>query len=181
MSAARAATSTVCAVLAGVLLVACDAPTPTPLLRAETALQGLDGSRATLADWRGKTLVLNVWASWCEPCRAEMASLDALNRALDPQRGVVIGLTVDADRNLAREYLLRQRVGFANFSDAESALARQTFGVASLPQTLIIDADGRLRERVVGARDWSDAALAAALRLPTRTAAVQTGNPGNDR
>ncbi|MFZ2650169.1 MAG: TlpA disulfide reductase family protein [Burkholderiaceae bacterium] len=152
----------------------CDAPAPqaaaVPLQARLASLQG--GGSASLADWSGKIVVLNVWASWCEPCRSEMASLERLHRRLDPKQAVVLGLSVDADRNLAREYLLRNAITFANFSDGDAQLSRTALGVNGLPQTLILDRDGRVRERIVGARDWADARLALRLGLPLKGAAA---------
>lgn len=160
------------AAAAAVIVVAVIALAPAP--RGDAAephvpaveLERLDGGRVPLTDGHGRVVVLNVWASWCEPCRDEMASLDRLHRALDPSRALVRGLNVDEDRRLAQEYLRRAPVGFDQFADTGGPFARTALAVHALPQTLLIEPDGRVRERVVGARDWSDPALARRLGLP---------------
>jgi len=149
-----------------------DAPARQAAAPPQATLEGLHGGHAALTDWRGKIVVLNVWASWCEPCRSEMASLEQLHRALDPKQAIVVGLSVDEDRNLAREYLLRSGISFANFSDGDTHVSRNALGVNGLPQTLILNRDGSVRERIVGPRDWSDARLATRLGLPLQRAAA---------
>ena len=132
-------------------------------------LLDLDGGGATLEKWRGRTLVLNVWASWCAPCRAEMASLQALSERVEPSRAAVIGVTVDDDLNLVREYLRRGEVRFHNLVAGSAQAARDQLGVKALPETLIIAPDGSLRARIQGARDWTDASLLAQLGIPMRS------------
>jgi thiol-disulfide isomerase/thioredoxin len=154
------------AALAAVALAACEPPQPPVALSPDLALVGLDGSTTTLDQWRGRWLVINVWASWCEPCRREMDGLQRLSDRLDPARAAVIGLTVDDDRQLAREYLRRAGVRFANFADGPPPVARPVLGVTALPETIVLGPDGRVRARIVGARDWDDAALIARLGLP---------------
>jgi cytochrome c biogenesis protein CcmG, thiol:disulfide interchange protein DsbE len=102
---------------------------------------------------RGRNVVLNVWATWCEPCRREMASLERLARAggdLD-----VVGVSLDEDVNLAREFVLVQGVRFANYSDPGGRAAREVLGVQALPQTFVVRRDGTLAARIVGPRDWA--------------------------
>lgn len=164
------------AISLGLLQVACDAPRdngPRPGAVVNLDLPSLDGPRTTSAAWRGKTVVLNVWASWCAPCREEMASLEALARAADPDTLIVVGLTVDTDRHLAREYLLRERIGFAMLSDPSQDVAKRVLGVHSLPTTLVLAPDGTLRAKVAGAKNWTDPALLRSLSLPALRDAVQ--------
>lgn len=158
------------AALAALSLAACDAPAPPAALPQDLRLAGLDGAASTLERWRGKWLVINVWASWCEPCRREMDGLQHLSERVDPARAAVIGLTVDDDLQLAREYLRRAGVRFENFADGPPPVARPVLGVNALPETIVLAPDGRVRARIVGARDWTDAALIDRLGLPLRDA-----------
>ncbi len=116
----------------------------------------MPGGRAGLEQYRGKRLIVNFWATWCAPCREEMASLQALSEALRPHGIAVVGVNVDEDRNLAREFLLRHRLQFENFADPGMAHSR-SLGIEALPQTFAIDADGRLAAHAAGARDWMGA------------------------
>jgi thiol-disulfide isomerase/thioredoxin len=101
-------------------------------------------------------VLVNVWATWCEPCRREMPSLEAAHRALAPKGIRVVGVNVDRDVNLAREHARRLGLTFDNLSDPAQAIARDALGVTRLPTTLAIGRDGRVRWREERARDWAD-------------------------
>lgn len=141
------------------------------MLLPDAPLRGLAGESRRLAETRGKPLVINVWASWCGPCRAEMASLERLSR-LAPGKLAVIGVTTDEDINLAREFVARTGIRFPCFHDADRHLELRVFGAAAIPLTLVVDAQGRVVQRVVGARQWdsaqSIALIESALGLPLR-------------
>lgn len=160
--------------LAAALVGACgrELPPAAPLPAAPTdvALVGLDGQAHRLSQWRGRRVVLNVWASWCAPCRAEMASLQALAAQLDAARAVVIGLSVDDDLHLVREYLRSAAIRFPVYLQDADRNAQRALDVRALPATLLVDADGRLQGREEGARDWTDRALHARWNLPLRAA-----------
>jgi thiol-disulfide isomerase/thioredoxin len=130
------------------------------------ALVSLDGAPGSLAQWQGRRLVLNVWASWCAPCRAEMASLQALSDRLDSAQALVVGLAIDDDPHLVREYLRRAPVRFPIVLQAQPHGAARELAVRALPETLLLDTAGRVTGRELGARDWTDATLQARWRLP---------------
>ena len=119
-------------------------------------LQGIDRANAVTADFRGKVLVLNVWATWCPPCRKEMPSLERLHARLDPARAKIIGLSVEIDEHRVREWLMQSKITFANYLDAGTPSARALLGINSYPQTFFIGPDGQLIATIVGARDWDD-------------------------
>lgn len=122
-----------------------------------TPLHGVNGELRDLSEWRGTPLVINVWASWCAPCRAEMGSLEALSRAFPPDRLRVIGVSTDRTLQPALDFMARSGVSFPNFHDADGDLGRRVFGADGLPLTLVVDAQGKIVERVIGARDWKSA------------------------
>lgn len=104
---------------------------------------------------RGKALVINFWATWCEPCRKEMPSLERLHRLADPAQLSVIGLSVDTDLNLAREFLHQHQLTFPNYTDGEQKLARGLLQIRAFPATFLVAADGSVKAKITGPRDWS--------------------------
>ncbi len=121
---------------------------------AAAALIGLDGEPASLAAYAGKTLVLNVWATWCPPCRAELPSLQRLSDTLDPAAFAVVGLSTDTDSVLVREFLRDTQVRYPNYLDPQRNVAAGILGIVSYPQTYVIGADGSVVAQVSGARAW---------------------------
>jgi len=133
--------------------------------------QSLQGGRIRLADYGGKVVVLNLWATWCGPCRREMPELEQTRRSYAGRGVEFVALSVedsatsaDKVRGFVREVGLGARVGWI---DRESAVALMR-GQSSIPQTFVIDGDGRLVRRLRGyapgrsmemLRDAIDAAL----------------------
>ena len=120
----------------------------------DISLQQLDGGSLPISHYRGKLVVLNAWATWCEPCRREMPNLQQLSDALDPERFVVIGLAQDEDDHLVREYLLDQKVRFSSYLDPAGGIATDQLGIQIFPYTLLIGPDGRFIQRITGPREW---------------------------
>ena len=126
-------------------------------------LPALDGPPLQLGDFRGRVLVLNVWATWCAPCREEMPSLQRLSERFPPERLAVVGMTVDEDTNLAREFLIKYGIRFPVVSDPAGAVAEGLLGVVGYPDTFIVTPDGTLAERVTGGREWDGAEMVSLL------------------
>src|SRR5687767_4022114 len=130
-------------------------------------LRDMNGRIVALSDLRGKVVLLNVWATWCGPCRVEMPAIQALHEAYGPHGLKVVAASIDDPgaedgiRDFAREYGL----AFEILHDAPGAIQRayQTTGV---PETFVIGADRVIRKKVIGAADWnstSNRALVAQL------------------
>jgi thiol-disulfide isomerase/thioredoxin len=117
-------------------------------------LLGVDRANGSANDFRGKVLVLNVWATWCPPCRREMPSLERLHAKLDPARAVVVGLSVENDDHRVREWLKQTNITFANYLDAGQPSARDLLKITVYPQTYFINPDGKVVAQFEGARDW---------------------------
>ncbi len=128
------------------------------------SLPALDGGLAGPAAWRGRTVVLNVWATWCPPCREEIPSLQRLSDQLGEERFLVVGLSVDRDANLVREFALRYGIDFPLLLDAERAVAEGLLGATGYPLTFLVAPDGRVVERVYGGADWSSPEYVARVR-----------------
>lgn len=138
------------------------------------ALPDLQGRMHRLSDYRGKVVLLNFWASWCAPCRAEMPSIERLRRTLRGEPFAVLAVNVDEDARAARRFVERTGIGFTVLVDPDARAARE-WGTRALPTTFIIGPDGRVRFRHVGARDWSDSEARAAIEgLMLQAPPVQT-------
>ncbi len=125
-------------------------------LLPDISLVRLDGTASRLrALHPDKIIVLNIWATWCPPCRAELPSLQQLNEALDAERFAVVGISVDEDPDFVREYLNDIGIDFANYIAADNRVMPADLEIDSFPQTLLVRADGSLAQRVVGPRDWA--------------------------
>jgi len=96
----------------------------------------------------GKTLLINFWATWCVPCREEMPGLQRLSDNLDPERFSVIGISVDEDHNLIREFMLQYDIRFPNFQDEKFRLASDLLGIKTYPETFIVSPRGVITQRI---------------------------------
>ena len=118
------------------------------------ALPRLDGEADAWPAGEGKVRLVNLWATWCAPCRRELPSLQALDDALDGERFEVIAIASPGDPDFIREYLREADIRFARHLDPDGRITKSLLGAVSLPQTLLIDAEGRLARRVFGEQDW---------------------------
>jgi len=119
----------------------------------EAKLQGLFGKTKKFSDFKGKPLIINVWASWCGPCRDEMGSLDRLARRYNGRQFNVIGISTDDDRQAAAAFIKQSNVTFENFIDSHVFLENM-LGANTIPLTILVDAQGRVIEKVRGAYQW---------------------------
>jgi thiol-disulfide isomerase/thioredoxin len=134
---------------------AADAPAPVAVGRPlpDVVMAGLNGPRRSLSSYRGHPLIINVWASWCEPCRAEAASLERLAWSEAGSRYVVIGISTDDDRDAALKWLRHSNATLNHYIDSRLVLEHM-LGASSIPLTVLVDADGRVVARFRGARQW---------------------------
>jgi peroxiredoxin len=117
-----------------------------------------DGGQIRLADYAGKPLIVNFWATWCPPCRAEMPSLQ---RAWEQVRGEgieLIAINVGESEGTIKRFLEQVPVDFPLPMDLESKVV-QAWPVRGLPTTFVVDPRGRLVFKAAGEREWDDAGL----------------------
>ena len=126
----------------------------------DTALTGLNGPSRKLSEFRGKPLLINVWASWCGPCRAEMASLERLAWLEGSSYFAVIGISTDDYPDRAEAALADSNATISHFIDHDLVLENM-LGAAQIPLTVLVDADGRVLQKIHGARDWDSPASLA--------------------
>jgi cytochrome c biogenesis protein CcmG, thiol:disulfide interchange protein DsbE len=110
------------------------------------------GSTARLADWQGKVVVLNFWASWCGPCRDESPMLERWHRRLTRQGGTVLGVNVEDVTSDARAFIRRYGLTYPMLRDGEGSSA-EPFEVLGYPETIVIDRRGRIAAALRGPVD----------------------------
>ena len=136
-------------------------PKPAP----ELSFQDAQGKELSLADFRGQVVVLNLWATWCAPCRREMPSLDRLQAEHGGDRLHVVALSIDRG-GLEQIEAFYDEVGIqhlAIYRDPKAATSR-TLGAFGLPTTVVFDRDGREVGRVLGPDEWDSDEAVAILR-----------------
>ena len=123
---------------------------PTPPLE----LVDLEGKRHRLADYRGSTVVVNFWATWCVPCRDEMPSLERLRASLEGKRFVILAVNLAEPDSRVRKFLDAMPLRFPILMDRDAGAAK-AWQAKLLPATYVIGPDGVIRYRHLGELDWS--------------------------
>lgn len=125
----------------------------------EFTLRTTDGRTVSLADYKGKVVLVNIWATWCPPCRQEIPSMVNLSNEMKGKDFEILAVSID-DRDLpnallsfAQEY----KMGFPILMDTDKqvAVAYKTTGV---PESFLVDRDGIIQKKVIGGDDWSSSA-----------------------
>ncbi len=154
-----------------------DPPVPTPL----EAFTDLAGNRVKLADFQGRVVLLNFWATWCAPCVREMPSLDRLQAALGGRGLRVVAVSIDRKgAEVIRPFA--KRLGLAHmglYHDPKGSLFR-AFGVTGLPASFVIDRDGGIAGAYAGPAEWDGPEARALMeyyldRPAAAAAVVKTG------
>jgi thiol-disulfide isomerase/thioredoxin len=129
-----------------------ETPEPAPM----NAFEGASGEAVTLADFRGRVVVLNTWAMWCRPCRTELPTIAALDAAYGDDVAVV---TVNVDRTPAEieeaRAFLADHAPLIFHGDPSFELPFRLPGRGAMPQTILIDRQGNIRAWLAGEADWS--------------------------
>jgi thiol-disulfide isomerase/thioredoxin len=113
----------------------------------------LDGSTLDLASLRGKVVVLNSWASWCEPCKKEIPDFVKLASDVDPAKVAIVGLNVSDEKSAASAFVQDYKMTYPSIVDESGSMLATIPGVPpkALPSTVVIDGSGRIAAQVVGA------------------------------
>lgn len=130
-----------------------------PLLRekrppAQWTLKNLNGENVSLEALKGKVVFINFWATWCPPCRGEMASMDALYNRLKDKGFEMIACDIMEDADAVREFIRSHKLSFPVVLDSGGKVS-ESYNVQGIPATFIIDRDGMLILRTVGGRNWN--------------------------
>ncbi|MFC3004014.1 TlpA family protein disulfide reductase [Falsiroseomonas tokyonensis] len=136
-------------------------PVPVP----DLAFTDAEGRLLSPADFRGRTVLLNIWATWCVPCREEMPALDRLQAELGGPDFEVVALSIDrGGANPVRAFY--DQIGIANLAvylDRPNVSSR-ALGVVGIPTTLLIDRDGREIGRAIGPLEWDSSEMIELIR-----------------
>ncbi len=121
------------------------------------------GKTITRDNFGGKLLVLNFWASWCPPCIDETPSLEQFARTFGPQGVVVLGISNDRNEGQYRRFLQRFHVDFETARDPDNNISA-SYGTFQLPETYLIDRNGRVVEKVISNQNWMDPDFVARIK-----------------
>jgi len=124
---------------------------PGPELKAHD----LSGATRTLADYRGKVVLLNFWATWCPPCLREMPSLERLRIRMAGQALEIVAISSAETPEEVKAYLSKMKLGFPILLDSDSSNTRR-WKVFALPTTFVLDAEGRIRHVLTGPTEWDE-------------------------
>jgi peroxiredoxin len=149
-------------------------PSPSPTLgelprpALDFTAQDYTGKPVKLSDFRGRVVLVNFWASWCETCEKEKASLEALQRSFSRDELVVLKLASDADWNKVKERFPRGTpltvVVDPPAEEGETGPIARQYGVSKVPESFLVDREGNVRFYFVNKRDWSSGVVATCLR-----------------
>jgi peroxiredoxin len=141
-------------------------PASRTVLAPEFALSDLEGTAQRLADFRGNVVLLNFWATWCPPCRAEMPSMETLYQAYKEQGFIILAVSSDVQgAAVVQPFMAQYRLSFPSLLDTTGQV-HALYGVRSIPTSYLLDRHGRVVSREIGARNWANAearALVASL------------------
>ena len=128
-------------------------------------LADMNGRQLSLQQFRGRKVLLAFWASWCPPCRAEMASLQRLHDNPAVENLTVLAINAGETREQVAAFVARRQFSLPVLLDAEGIVQRD-YGVYQLPVAFLVDGKGRIVARHLGLRDWNSAeAIAEINRL----------------
>ncbi len=163
---------------------------PKPI--AEFQFEDAGGRFRSLADFHGKIVLLNIWATWCVPCRKEMPTLERLHAALGGPDFEVVALSIDRSTDAIRKFFAEAGIQKLAIYRDSSAKAMRQLGVVGLPTTLLIDREGLEIGRLIGPAEWDAPEIAefvgcvisetkaARSKADTNTAAARCGKHSID-
>ncbi|MDR2552944.1 MAG: redoxin domain-containing protein [Treponema sp.] len=138
-----------------------------PVLRhrinpVDFSLPLLKGGTAKLSSYRGKAVILNFWATWCPPCRAEMPAMEALYRRFKSQGLEMLAVNCGEETLLVENFIKNNNYSFPVPLDRQREVSGR-YGISAIPSTYILDRDGKIILRITGSVNWEDSRLNAAI------------------
>jgi peroxiredoxin len=127
----------------------------TAAVAPDFAVPDLNGQAVRLSAYRGQVVLVNLWATWCPPCREEMPSMERLHQRLKDRGFVLLAVSEDeGGPGAVKAFVDQMKVTFPVLLDPEGDVGRK-YGVWGFPESFLLDRDGRVVERVIGPRDWA--------------------------
>ena len=122
-----------------------------------------NGQVITTSNFGGRLLVLNFWATWCQPCVEEVPSLDQFAKDMAGSGVVVLGVSMDKNPKLYRDFLSRSHVSFMTARDPDAKISAD-YGTYKYPESYIIDSKGKVVQKIIGATNWTDGSMVNAVK-----------------
>lgn len=127
-------------------------------LPAFTAVDLATGDSVALSRYEGSVTLLNIWATWCEPCRVEMPSMQQLHETFGPEGLKIVAVSIDqADPQVVRDFQREYALTFDILQDRSRAIER-VFQTTGVPESFVLNREGRIVKKVIGAHDWASIA-----------------------
>jgi peroxiredoxin len=118
-------------------------------------LPDLDDKMVSLSDYKGKVVLLNIWATWCPPCVEEMPSMEKLHQELKDENFEILAVSIDVSGAQAViPFMKKHKLSFAALTDTKGAI-KSLYQTTGVPESFIIGKDGIIAEKVIGPRDWA--------------------------
>ena len=117
-------------------------------------LPDLEGTMVSIADYKGKIVLLNIWATWCPPCVEEMPSMENLYKKLSKDGFEILAISIDASgAETVSAFIHQHNLSFTVLVDPEGTI-RSLYHTTGIPESTIIDKNGNIVEKIIGPRDW---------------------------
>jgi cytochrome c biogenesis protein CcmG/thiol:disulfide interchange protein DsbE len=115
----------------------------------------LEGRKVSLSDFRGKVVLVNIWATWCPPCRDEMPSMQKLYERFKGEHFEIVAVSINTDgREAVARFMQQMNLTFPALLDPKEKI-RSLYGITGVPESFIVDREGILVNKVIGPMDWS--------------------------
>jgi peroxiredoxin len=119
-------------------------------------LPDLEGKMVSLSDYKGRVVLLNIWATWCPPCVEEMPSMEKLYREMKDEGFEILAVSIDTSGAKAvLPFMEKHKLSFPALTDSEGA-TKLLYHTTGVPESFLIDKDGVIAEKIIGPRDWAN-------------------------
>jgi peroxiredoxin len=146
---------------------------------AESAAPDAEHGTLSLSDLEGRVVLLNFWATWCEPCESEMPAMERLYREIPRDRFELVAVSIDAERGAVEAFQEEYQLSFPIVLDRDQATYK-TYQTMGVPESLLIDQQGRVVERYVGPKEWDAREYVDRLRELIDGTTTTTGAEGTE-